>query len=279
MKRLLSMLLAAPVALAAQAQSTQLATADVLGISLQTRAEDVLPLLKKKYPKLTSTATRREIMLGNADLMYDAMLDVVLESHPNGAVITQDTLHLNFLPDGSLLGLRRTIVFKNQKQTAVDILKTLQEKFGQPVFHYPGTSSEAGEMLWSNQLGAGLALVGMDYRQVGAVYTDNPGITPYPRCRAEMTMYTDEFFDPAKLYKGPVHQPVWKSCGTVADIQFYADSRLTFYVNRIELRLANVSGAPDTLKKLPQMLDQHPRTTRLVPASALPEPPRSAPSF
>lgn len=279
MKRLFPLLLAAPVAFAAHAQSTQLAGADILGISLQTRAEEVLPLLKKKYPKLSSTATRREIMLGNADLMYDAMLDVVLESNPNGAVITQDTLHLNFLPDGSLLGLRRTILFKNQKQTAVDILKTLQDKFGQPVFHYPGTSTEAGEMQWSNQLGAGLTLVGMDYRQAGAVYTENPGITPYPRCRAEMTMYTDEFFDPAKLYKGAVHQPVWKSCGTVADIAFYTDSRLTFYVNRIELRLANVSGAPDALKKLPQMLDQHPRTTRLVPASALPEPPRSAPSF
>lgn len=284
MKKLLSFAaLCAALAGGAQAQSVKVSNPDILGVGFQTRPEEALALLKKKYPKLSYTTTKREIMHGTAYLRYDAMYDIVLEANPNGAVITQDLLHLNFLPDGALIGMRRVIVFKSQKQTTVDVLKSLMEKFGDPVFHAEGSSSQAGEMQWSDKIKPGLVLVGSQYRQAGAVFSADPGITPYPSCRSELTQYTDEVFNPWQLYKGVFHNPgygpMWKECGTVADILFYPDSRLTFYANRIELRIANVSAAPELVAKMPELMEKNPAIARTVPASSLPAKPISAPGF
>ncbi|MGV7210334.1 hypothetical protein ACLB1G_21070 [Oxalobacteraceae bacterium A2-2] len=263
---------------AAHAQSPRVTNADILGIGFQTSPEQAIALLKKQYPKMKVSTTKREVSAGNLHIYYDAMYEIVLEQNPDGAVITGDYLHLNYLPDGSLAGASRTIVFRKRKQFMNDIVKSLTQKYGDPVFQAPGTNTETAEVLWSDRMQPGLMLIGTQYQQAGGVYTTNPGITPYPQCRGEMLRYTDELFKPAELTRSPNHQPMWKSCGTVVNLLIYSDG-YQLYADRIEMRIANVSGMPEVAARMGELIAKNPAHQKMITAGSEPERPINAPKF
>lgn len=254
---------------------------EVLGISLRSKVDDALALLRQSSPKLTVKATQAHVRDGDAYLSYDAMLDISLDPKAAGPHVISDELHLNVLPDGSIVGLNRKLRFVEHKQTFADLSQALMNKHGGPVYLLEAEPYKWGEMIWSDQMLPGLRQVGMEFRPVGSALVTNPGSTPYPVCRADMTQYTESDYAPQRLSQTPFHHQAsaypWQRCGVMMSLQVTVDPRLTFYLSQAVIRLGDVGGSPALMKTLPAQIQQHPKTQRTVPADSLPQPARTAP--
>lgn len=284
----LSALLLLSAASLAHAQSSQMADPDVLGMKLGMKRSDVMALIKAKFPGSKSSATQREVTLDGASLLYDAQVRITL-AQKNQANAEQDVLTLVFLPDDTLLGIRRQIRYVSHKQKAFDLDNSLTVKYGDPVhFVYEQQSRFVSQTLWSNTMLPGLSLIGTQYVQGGRTRPIDFGTTtPYPNCWSQMLQYVGELFDPRQMYYQLTDRSgvalnrakQWKSCGKALWVENHLDHKVTYYLTQTDMMLMDLAKAPDAILAMPQMLKQNPRATYLIPATETPKPSAGTPSL
>lgn len=272
----------------AHAQSSQMADPDVLGMKLGMKRSEVMTLIKSRFPGSKTSATQREVILGNANLFYDAQVKIVL-AQKHTANAEQDVLTLVFLPDDTLLGIRRQIRYVPQKQKSFDLDNALTAKYGNPVYYVNEEQSRfVNQTMWSNTMLPGLSLVGTQYVQGGTTRPIDFGTTtPYPNCWGQMLAYLGEQFDPRQMY----HQLTdrsgvalnrakqWKACGKALWVENGLDRKLTYNLTQTDLMLMDLARAPDAILAMPQMLKENPKTTYLIPATEVPKASAGTPSF
>lgn len=284
-------LLAVAIALAANladAQSSQMSDPDVLGLKIGMKRPEVLALIKEKFQGSKMTSTMREVMLGGADLMYDAQVKVAL-AQSNKANVEEDTLTLVFLPNDELLGIRRQIRYVPHKQKGFDVSNALTAKYGNFVyFVYDDQTRFADQAMWSNTMLPGLSLVGTQYVQGGNISSSDFGTTqPYPYCWSEMMNYVGEQFDPRQMYYNLTDRSgvalnrakQWKACGKALWVANDHENKLTYYITRTDLILMDLSRAPDDILNMPQMLKDNPKTTYAKPITQFPKASPGTPGF
>ena len=284
-------LLAVAIALAAtsaHAQSSQMSDPDVLGIKLGMKRPEVLALIKGKFQGSKMTSTMREVMLGGADLMYDAQVRVAL-AQSKRANVEEDILTLVFLPNDELLGIRRQIRYVPHMQKGFDVSNALAAKYGNFVYYvYDDQTRFADQAMWSNTMLPGLSLVGTQYVQGGNISSNDFGTTqPYPYCWSEMMNYVGEQFDPLQMYYNLTDRSAvalnrakqWKACGKALWVMNGHESKLTYYNTHTDLILMDLSRAPDDILNMPQMLKDNPKTTYAKPITQFPKASPDTPSF
>ncbi|MGK5025202.1 hypothetical protein [Janthinobacterium sp. RB2R34] len=272
----------------AQAQSSQMADPDVLGMKLGMKRSEAMALIKSKFPGSRTTATQREVMLGDADLLYDAQLKIVI-TQKNQANVEQDVLTLVFLPDDTLLGIRRQLRYVPQKQKSFDLDNTLTAKYGNPVYYVSDHNSRfANQSMWSNTMLPGLSLVGTQYVQGGTTRLTDFGTTaPYPECWGQMLSYLGEQFDPRQMYYQLTDRSgfalnrakQWKACGKALWVENNLDHKLYYNLTQTDLMLMDLARAPDAILAMPQMLKENTKTTYTIPATEVPKVSAGTPSF
>lgn len=286
-KALCTLLLLAATSLA-HAQSNQMADPDVLGMKLGMKRSEVMALIKAKFPGSKASGTQREVALGGADLLYDAQVRITL-AQKSASNVEQDLLTLVFLPDDTLLGIRRQIRYVPQKQKSFDLHNTLTAKYGNPVYYvYDNESRFANQAMWSNTMLPGLSLVGTQYVQGGTTRPIDYGTTvPYTYCWSEMLAYLGEQFDPRQSYYQLTDRSgvalnrakQWKACGKALWVANDEDHRLSYNLTQTDLMLMDLSRAPDAILAMPQMLKENPKTTYMIPAVEQPKSSAGTPAF
>ncbi|OYO28996.1 hypothetical protein [Janthinobacterium sp. PC23-8] len=249
-------------------QSSQMTDPDVLGIKIGMKKADALTIIKDKFQKSNVTVTKKEIGIGAAYLTYETQHKILLnKSKPS---ISEDNLFLNFLPDDTIISIRRLIRYFPNKQTTFDIGNALQEKHGFPVyFVHDDKTRFADHTMWSDRMLPGLSLVGMDYVQGGNISSGDFGsVTPYPYCWSEMLQYAGEQYDPKSLYSQMTERnsvalstaKKWKVCGKALWVANGHETRLTYNATQTEIILADLSKAPDLILDMKNMLSNNPKT-------------------
>lgn len=273
----------------AQAQTRQMADPDILGVKPGMPKAEALALIKEKFPNSKITPTVREVMLGNADLMYEAQIQINLDKRKLSPNTSEDVLTLTFLPDDAVLGIRRVMLHRPGKQQTADLLTALQQKFGMPVhFVYDDTTRFEDQSMWSDRMLPGLSLVGTRYVQGGRISSSDFGtVTPYPYCWMEMLVYTGELFDPIGAYRSLTDRSgvaankakEWQSCGKALWVANMHERPLYYNATRTEMILVDLSKAPVSLKSMPDMLKANPRTTYAKPVTEMPKPSADTPAL
>lgn len=257
------------VANLAAAQSAKMQDPDILGIKPGMAKPDALAAIKDKYKKSLVIITKKEVALRGADLIYESQYTIKLNKTRPG--IAEDSLVISFLPDDTVLGIRRLIRYVPDKQTTADIGLALKEKYGDLVYYvYDDTTRFADQAMWSDRMLPGLRLVGRDYVQGGRLSSGDFGtVTPYPYCWMEMMTYTGERYDPKNVYEqltdrsglGLNTAKKWKACGKALWVANGHASRLYYNATQTEMLLVDLAKAPDLILDMPAMLKNNPKTT------------------
>lgn len=288
-KRALFALLIGIISNSAFSQSPKMSDPDILGVHIGMQKNDVLALIKDKYPKSKATAIKKEITLGTADLIYEAQYRISLDKSKLKASTSDDDLIISFLPDDTVIGIRRLIRYNPQKQKTADISLALQEKYGDLVyFVYDNSTKFADQAMWSDRMLPGLSLVGTRYVQGGNVSSSDFGtVTPYPYCWMEMLNYSGDLFDPKSLYSSLTDRggvalnkaKQWKSCGKALWVANLHERPLFFNATQTEIILVDLSIASDLSLQMPEMLKNNPKTTYAKPAGEVQKKSEDTPSF
>ena len=253
----------------AHAQTGKMQDPDILGVKPGMSKSDALAVIKDRYQKSAVSIATKEIMLGNADLIYETQYKISLNKSKPG--VSEDTLVISFLPDDTVLGIRRLIRYLPNKQTTTDILIALKEKYGDPKYFVDDdTTRFADQAMWSDRMLPGLSLVGMDYVQGGRISSsDFGGVQPYVNCWREMDHYTNEWYNPKNIYSQMTDRSrigintanKWKVCGKALWVANQHEHRLYYNATQTEILLVDLSRAPDLVLDMPTMLKNNPKTT------------------
>jgi len=281
LSKLSAFCLAALASSLALAQSNPMADPDILGVKPGMPKAQALAIVKEKYPQSKTKATVREVMLGEADLMYEAQIQFNLDKSKISPHTAEDVLTLTFLPDDTVLGIRRVMLHRPGKQQTADLLTALQQKFGMPVhFVYDDTTRFEDQSMWSDRMLPGLSLVGNRYVQGGRISSSDFGtVTPYPYCWMEMLVYAGELFNPVEAYRSLTDSSgvaankakEWQSCGKALWVANMHERPLYYNATRTEMILVDLSKAPVSLRSMPDMLKANPRTTYAKPVTEKPK--------
>jgi hypothetical protein len=271
------------------AQSSKMSAPDILGIRLGMDRSETLSLIKEKYPRSKITAVTKEVMLGTADLIYEAQYKISLDKEKLKSSTAEDYLTISFLPNDTVVGIRRLIKYFPQKQKSFDIGIALKEKYGDmSYFVYDTSSRYAEQAMWSDRMLPGLSLVGTEYVQGGNISSSDFGtVQPYPFCWAEMLNYSGDQFNPKDFYYQLTDRSgvainrakKWKSCGKALWVATTYEKPLYFNAVQTEIILADLASAPDLVLDLPSMLKSNPRTTYAKPVTELPKASANTPSL
>lgn len=286
-RALLAALTALSVAGVAMGQSARMADPDLLGIKPGMAKSAALAMLKEKFPTSKTAIVKKGVAIGTADVYYDALYRITLDKLKPS--VADDTLIISFLPDDTVLGLRRIIHYVPNKQTTGDVYTVLKQKYGDPVyFVYDDTTRFADQAMWSNTMLPGLTLIGASYVQGGVINSSDFGtVTPYPFCSSEMSTYVGDLYDPKGIYeqltdrsdfaRKRVNQ--WKSCGKALWVENRSERHYPFTATYTEIMLVDLARAPDQFLDLPAMLKKNPATLYAKPVTSLPKPSADTPSF
>jgi hypothetical protein len=272
----------------ALAQSSKMQNPDILGIRIGMSKTEVMAIIKEKFPKSKLKNVSKEVMIGTADLIYDAQTNISLDI--TKPTIAEDNLRLSFLPDDTVIAVRRLIRYVPRKQTTADIHTGLKEKFGDlSYFVYDDTTQFEDRTMWSDRMLPGLSLVGTNYVQGNYISPGDFGtVTPYPYCWAEMLTYFMDTYNPKEIYQSLTDRSgvslnranKWKSCGKALWVSnLHERSQLNFYATQTEMILMDLSSAPEQMLSMPTMLKNNPKTTYAKPVTELPKPNANTPNF
>jgi hypothetical protein len=269
------------------AQSSQMSEPDILGIKLGMAKSAALAIIKDKYPESKTTIVKKEITIGTADLIYETQYNISLDKVKPST--SEDHLIISFLPDDTIIGIRRLIKYFPKKQTVADISTALEEKYGSPVyFVYDNSTKFEDRTMWSDRMPRGLRLVGTNYVQGGIISSSDFGTaTPYPYCWGEMLDYAGDQYDPKSIYRNLTDRSgvalnrakQWKSCGKALWVANNHETPLYFNATQTEIILVDLSMAPDLILNLPNMLKNNPKTTYAKPVTELPKASANTPNF
>lgn len=285
--KLFTMCAAFMVSNLALAQSEKMKNPDILGIRLGMAKTEAMAIIKEKFPNSKITIVTKEVTLGTADLIYETQYKISLgKSKPN---TSEDNLTLSFLPDDTIIGIRRLLRYVPKKQTGVDIFAGLKEKFGDPVYYvYDDTTQFEDRAMWSDRMLPGLSLVGTNYVQGQFVSSSDFGtVTPYPYCWSEMLSYISENYNPKAGYEsltdrssvGINRANKWKSCGKALWVANLHERPLYFNTTQTEMILVDLTNAPNLILNLQNLIKNNPKTTYAKPVTELLKPSVNTPNF
>lgn len=268
------------------AQNELMVDPDILGVKVGMNQNEVLSILKKNYPKLKFTKKTQMLELKVPAMVsaYDSQYDFTLLETQDGDT-TFDRLRVSFLPDNTVIGIQRTIVFKRFKQFKNGITEKLESKYGPIMYLNPAdVDYHSDNRMWSDTMEGGLRLVGTQYQKSNSILYAGP-TTPYAACYQQMLDYTSSF-NPNKLFNDWTLQPDkltaiqaqnMKQCGKAAWLELSTTSEI--FVNKVDFYLVDLREAPEKILGMPKILEQKPDTIRAVPASSLPKPVGKSPEF
>lgn len=259
---------------------------DILGIKIGMDKNEVITILKKNYPKLKFTKKTQLLELKVPAMVsgYDFQYDFILLDSQEGDM-TFDRVRVSFLPDNTVIGIQRTIAFKQFKQLENGISDKLVSKYGPIMYLNPAdVDYHSDNRMWSDTMEGGLRLVGTQYQKSNSIFYAGP-TKPYAACYQQMLDYTSSF-NPNRLFNDWTLQPDkltaiqaqnMKQCGKAAWLELSTTSKI--FVNKVDLYLVDLREAPEKILGMPQILDKMPDTIRAVPASSLPKPVGKSPDF
>lgn len=259
---------------------------EVLGIKLGMDRDSAIRTIKDKYPKARFTPLKKDFANNVGELIYEGQYVIDLGANKTAST---DKITLTFLPDDTVLAVKREITYHPGKQKTADIYIALNQKFGNPVYFVSEDQTRfEDQAMWSNKMLPGLSLIGSSYSQgVIASRSDFGTITPYPYCEMEMSSYTSESFSPKVLYTSLTSKSDFarnkanfaKGCGTALWVHNQHEKKLFFNAIRTTIYLMNLEEAPNKILQLPDMLAQNAKTLRLTPVTQPLNPQGSTPDL
>ena len=272
----------------AMAQSQQMSNPDILGLKIGMQKSDALSMIKSRFPKSKISTTTKEVVIGEALLMYEAHYIIKLDKSKVRPGISEDTISISFLPNNEIVAVKRVIRYEAGKQKGVDISSGLEEKYGKPVYFVYDHSKYADQSMWSDRMLPGLGLVGMDYVQ-GHYFSpsDFGTVRPYPYCWSQMLEYTTENFSPASIYNqltqrnsvALTRSNKWKVCGKALWVANVLERPLYYNTTQTEMILMDLSTATDKILNLPQQLKDNSKTIYAIPVEGPYGSSENAPAF